>query len=62
MAYKAQSPGKLARHNEAQGSGDLPLTLLRVCDRQGKRLTRLMESKVSRLLLGARVHLRFRIE
>jgi hypothetical protein len=22
MAYKAQSPGKLARHNEAQGSGD----------------------------------------
>jgi len=24
MAYKAQSPGKLAQHNEAQGSGDLP--------------------------------------
>jgi len=22
MAYKAQSPGKLAQHNEAQGSGD----------------------------------------
>jgi hypothetical protein len=22
MAYKAQSPGKLAQHNETQGSGD----------------------------------------
>jgi len=22
MAYKAQSPGKLVQHNEAQGSGD----------------------------------------
>ena len=22
IAYKAQSPGKLAQHNEAQGSGD----------------------------------------
>jgi len=22
MAYKAQSPGKLAQHNEAPGSGD----------------------------------------
>jgi len=23
IAYKAKSPGKLAQHNEAQGSGDM---------------------------------------